>query len=111
MDIHTQPVEGSKLKIRGRKLKANQKPQLRNSIFNEDGENSNNGNIETQPRENTKDDEFLFDDDEVEVYHSVVKGDTLYSLALRYDITVDTLKKMNNLNTNRISVGQRLRVR
>ena len=108
MDIHTQPKEGAKLKIRGRKIKADQKPQLRSRIFNEDGDN---GSVEDQPKTNTKDDEFLFDDDQVEIYHSVVKGDTLYSLALRYDITVDTLKKMNNLTSNRLSVGQRLRVK
>lgn len=40
--------------------------------------------------------------------HVVIKGDTLYSLARSYGITVGKLKKWNGLRGNEISIGQRL---
>lgn len=44
-------------------------------------------------------------------YYTVVNGDTLWSIANRYGLTVDELKQLNNLTSNTISVGQRLRLR
>jgi LysM repeat protein len=44
-------------------------------------------------------------------YHTVVQGDTLFSLSRRYQTTVENIKKLNNLRDNTILVGQRLRVR
>lgn len=46
---------------------------------------------------------------DTEIY-IVKKGDTLYSLANRFNITVDELKKLNNLISNNLSVGQLLNV-
>ena len=104
----TQPAIGAKVKIRGWRVKKNKSPKLRKAEVDENGdeiiEDASSTNIEN-------DDDFLFEEDQVEVYHLVKKGDTLYSLALRYDITVDYLKKLNSLTTNEISVGQRLRVK
>ena len=42
--------------------------------------------------------------------HTVQKGDTLYSLAKKYDLTVDKLKSLNNLSTTIIKVDQVLNV-
>lgn len=42
--------------------------------------------------------------------HVVVKGDTLYSISRRYNLSVDELKKYNNLNDNTISIGQVLKI-
>lgn len=36
----------------------------------------------------------------------VQKGDTLYQISKKYNTTVDELKKINNLNTNSLSIGQ-----
>ena len=36
----------------------------------------------------------------------VQKGDTLYSIARKYNITVDTIKKLNNLSSNTLSINQ-----
>ena len=36
----------------------------------------------------------------------VQRGDTLYSLALKYNTTVDKLRELNNLNTNTLTIGQ-----
>jgi LysM repeat protein len=45
------------------------------------------------------------------VYHTVVKGDTLWNISQRYGITVDILKRLNNLTSDNISIGMKLRVR
>ena len=42
--------------------------------------------------------------------YKVVKGDTLYSIARKLDTTVDELKRINNLTSNILSVGQILKV-
>lgn len=42
--------------------------------------------------------------------HTVRRGDTLFSLARRYDTTVDALRKLNNLKGNKLAIGKRLRV-
>jgi len=45
------------------------------------------------------------------VYHTVQRGDTLFSLARRYDTTVDAILDLNDRRSTDIQVGQRLRVR
>ena len=44
-----------------------------------------------------------------EVY-TVVSGDTLYSIALRYGVSVNDIKSLNNLTSNNLSIGQRLQI-
>jgi LysM repeat protein len=44
-------------------------------------------------------------------YHTVESGDTLYSISRKYSADVANIKKWNNLPSNIISIGQRLRVR
>ena len=44
-------------------------------------------------------------------YYTVQKGDTLYSIAQKYGITIDKLKEMNNLTSNTINVGKTLKVK
>ena len=41
----------------------------------------------------------------------VKSGDTLYSIANKYNLTVDELKKLNNLTNNTLSIGQTLKIR
>ena len=41
-------------------------------------------------------------------YYIVKKGDSLYSIARRNNMTVDKLKSLNNLTSNILSIGQRL---
>lgn len=40
----------------------------------------------------------------------VEKGETLYSISKKYNLTVAELKKINNLTSNQISIGQRIKV-
>lgn len=41
----------------------------------------------------------------------VVKGDTLYSLSKKFNISVDELKKKNNIKSDSLSVGQKISVK
>ena len=41
-------------------------------------------------------------------YYTVKKGDTLYSIAARYNTSVDELKRLNNLTSNTLQIGQTL---
>ncbi len=47
----------------------------------------------------------------LETTYTVQRGDSLYSIAKKYDTTVDRLKQLNNLSSNLLSVGQILIVR
>jgi len=42
--------------------------------------------------------------------YTVVKGDTLYSIALKLNTTVSEIKDLNNLTNNNLSVGQILKI-
>jgi len=41
-------------------------------------------------------------------YHVVKKGDTLYSIAKKYNTTVDKLKRINSLDSDKILIGQKI---
>lgn len=47
---------------------------------------------------------------ETEIY-TVKSGDTLYQISKKYNLTVDELKKLNNLTSNTLSIGQKLYVK
>ncbi|MFC2113875.1 LysM peptidoglycan-binding domain-containing protein [Bacteroidota bacterium] len=44
-------------------------------------------------------------------YHTVAAGETLYKISVTYKISVDEIKKLNNLSSNNLSIGQKLRVK
>ena len=44
-------------------------------------------------------------------YHTVSSGDTLGKLATKYKTTIPNLKKLNNLSTDTIKIGQKLKVK
>lgn len=43
--------------------------------------------------------------------YTVKSGDTLYSIANKYNLTISELKELNNLSTNTLSIGQTLKIR
>lgn len=82
-------------RIEGEKEKEKDKPNTPPVSETEDnGNSSSNGDTAIRP-----------------VYHKIVKGDTLYGLARKYGTTVATIKHLNGLSSNVISVGQSLRIR
>ena len=42
--------------------------------------------------------------------HVVKKGDTLYSISKKYNISISELVKNNNIKNNNISIGQSLKI-
>jgi hypothetical protein len=48
--------------------------------------------------------------DDVQKY-TVIKGDSLYSISKKFNISIDELKKKNNLTDNTISLGQSIIVK
>ena len=47
---------------------------------------------------------------ETSIEYVVKSGDSLYSIANRYGTTVNAIRELNNLTTNNLSIGQRLRI-
>ena len=47
---------------------------------------------------------------DTETTYTVMKGDTLYGIANKFGVSVDELKKINNLTTNSLSIGQVLKI-
>ena len=45
------------------------------------------------------------------LYYTVEKGDSLYSIASKYNTTVDELINLNNLNSNLLQIGQQLKIK
>ena len=43
--------------------------------------------------------------------YTVKKGDSLYSIAKNFNISIDTIIKDNSLNSNNLSIGQNLKIR
>jgi len=44
------------------------------------------------------------------VFHTVAKGETIYKICLKYNITESYLKSLNNIKGDKIEIGQKLRV-
>ena len=44
-------------------------------------------------------------------YYTIQQGDTLYSLSKQFNLTVDDLKKLNNMSDNTISIGQQIKIK
>ena len=72
--------------------------------------------VKNQPIENSAIDLKKMDTEEMQkdiavdgtMTHLVIKGDTLYNICKRYDVTVDQLKEWNNLENITIQIGQKL---
>lgn len=44
------------------------------------------------------------------VYHTVESGETLWGIAQKYGVSVDSIKKTNNLSSTGLQVGQKLKI-
>lgn len=48
---------------------------------------------------------------ETSVTHTVEQGETLFSIAQQYEVTIDEIKKWNDLTSNVLETGQKLQIR
>ncbi len=49
--------------------------------------------------------------DYTSIRYTVKKGDTLYSISKQYGLSIEELKKLNNLKSNNLAIGQKLYVK
>lgn len=49
--------------------------------------------------------------EDASVYHTVQQGDTLWGIARQYRASVEQIRRLNDLRSNELSPGQRIRVR
>lgn len=84
-------------------------PILEEEVPNEVPETPSTGS-NTSPNTGTPDNNPPGGQPSTGVYYTVIKGDTLFSISRKYGTTVEAIKRLNNLTSNTISIGQRLRV-
>ncbi|MCQ2300713.1 MAG: LysM peptidoglycan-binding domain-containing protein [Bacteroidales bacterium] len=48
---------------------------------------------------------------QAKVYHTVKKGETLFKISQKYGVTIQQIKKNNNLKSDNIAVGQKLLIK
>jgi len=85
---------------RGKKLKIlTHYPKGKKIIDNE------NNHIQIEVKSEKRNDNF-----KPKKYHKVKKGDTLFSVSKKYNLSLDELKDLNHLRKNKIAIGQKLRV-
>ncbi|MEM1323809.1 MAG: glucosaminidase domain-containing protein [Bacteroidota bacterium] len=123
-----QPATGERVKLKGWKVSVDNRPLLSKEVFTPDRPNTEGGNEEDFLFEEDPNEEEDFGNDfEIEIpneggsqggnqtstpmYHIVERGDTLYSIARRYNTRVETIMLLNNMNNTLLNVGQRLRVK
>jgi flagellum-specific peptidoglycan hydrolase FlgJ len=58
----------------------------------------------------TRSKEILMEEN-FEDFYIVQKGDTLYSLSKKLSLTVEDIKKMNDLRDNNLSIGQKIKIK
>ena len=80
------------------------------SIINDNSLKSNNLSIGQNLKIRSNEVEECFGEDIPSSTYTVVKGDSLYSISKKFGVSVDSLKKKNNLSSNLLSVGQILKI-
>lgn len=45
------------------------------------------------------------------IYYTVKKGDTLYSISKKYGVSIKELKRLNNLRSSKIKIGQKIKIK
>jgi len=59
---------------------------------------------------NSSQDQLLSTPKSIPVFHTVQKGETIFKICTKYDITEQQLRSLNNIKGDHIEIGQKLRV-
>ena len=54
--------------------------------------------------------DYIPEENKPSITYTVKKVDSLYSIAKKYNTSVDSIKKKNNLTTNTLKIGQKLKI-
>lgn len=100
-------IKGSKLKLKQQLKVKDQETILLVEPINSLATNTNN---ETANPHNTEISTSENESDNLSITHVVKKGETLFSIANTYKLSVDELEKINNLKSNSIKFGQKIKI-
>ncbi len=111
MSIGSEAAVGEHIELKG---KAKKSPRLRiNQPDNTSKQETNSSILPPEPE--TIDQEDTFQDStpssQSTIYHTVIKGETLWRIAKKYGISVDKLMSQNNLQSTTISIGMTLQIK
>ena len=98
-------MKGSKLKLKQQLKVKDQETILLIEPINSLATNTNNENAKP-----SKNDISAIESDNIATTHIVKRGETLFSIASNYKLTVDELEKINNLKSNGIKFGQKIKI-
>lgn len=81
-------------------------PRTRDADAAESEDTTTSGETSQQTESTTQ----STDDASEEVYHTVRSGDSLWEIARSYSVSIDQIMQLNDLQSNRINPGRRLRI-
>ena len=61
-------------------------------------------------KEISNDETGLDEEENMYINYQVLKGDSLYSISKKYNVSIDIIKDVNNLTNNELSIGQILKI-
>jgi murein DD-endopeptidase MepM/ murein hydrolase activator NlpD len=65
---------------------------------------------EIKPGDNSSQEQLLNTPKSIPVFHTVEKGETIFKICAKYNITDKQLRSLNDIKGDHIEVGQRLRI-
>jgi len=110
MSVGSEAAAGERINL---KRKAKKSPRLRINSSNNTSKQKTNSSI-TPPEIETTHQEDTFQsstpNSQSTIYHTVIKGETLWRISKKYGISVDQLMSQNNLESTTISIGMTLQI-
>jgi LysM repeat protein len=98
MEMGTEPKPGSVLELREKAEDTPDTIKRQNTEFNKENKTQDNKIANNQNQENGT------------IIHVVATGETLYSISVKYKISIEELKTNNHLKSEQLYVGQKLSI-
>lgn len=111
MPVGSEAAVGERINL---KRKAKKSPHFRTNQNNNTSKQKTNSSI-TPSETGTILQEDTFQDStpnsQSTIYHTVIKGETLWRISKKYDISVEQIMSLNNLKSTTISIGMTIRIK